>query len=334
MSEFRYNVLTKDWVIIATERAKRPEDFKARSAAPASDSKEKCPFCKGKEDKTPPEIFAYREVGTAPNTPGWWVRVIPNQFPALSKENDNDRKRVNDVLVSMKGNGIHDVIIESPDHNQMMAMMDQKQVEEIFFAYRQRYIELSELPEYESIILFKNHGAGAGTSLSHPHSQIVAMPITPMMMRRKIQAGEEYFDQNGKCLYCHLIEIEKEQKERIVMESDNFIVFEFFSSNVPFDTVVIPKWHSSSFENITANQCRELAGVIRLTLKKLYTALNNPDFNMVLYASPTHEKDLEYYHWHIKIFPRISNVAGFEMGSGVYINTVIPEAAAKYLREA
>jgi UDPglucose--hexose-1-phosphate uridylyltransferase len=214
-----------------------------------------------------------------------------------------------------------------------IATMDQKQVEEIFQAYRERYITLSEDPRFEMVIIFKNHGANAGTSLRHSHSQIIATPVTPMHIRHRIEEAMRYFDDNGRCVYCEMIEKEKKLEERIVLETENFIVFEPFASRSPFETWVLPKRHNSTFDNITPERCKELAYAMRLIMIKLYKSLNNPDYNYMFFSSPCHERGLEYYHWHIQIVPRVASVAGFEMGSGIYINTVIPESAAKFLRE-
>jgi len=332
MPELRQNPATKEWVVIATERAKRPEEF-GSSAVPLAPEEKGCPFCPGREEETPKEILAYRTYGTAPNTPGWWIRIIPNAYPALVPLGIPERFKVDDFFTYMDGLGDHEVIIESPDHDQTIATMDQKQVEEIFLAYRERYAALARDPRFEMVILFKNHGASAGTSLRHPHSQIIATPITPLHIRNRIEAAMHYFDDHGSCVYCDMISKELQFKERIVGESDNFVVFEPFAARSPFETWVLPKKHNSSFEDIIKEQTKELAFIMRGVLAKIHKSLNNPDYNLVLRSSPVHEKNVEYYHWHIMIVPRVSSVAGFELGSGIYINTVIPEAAAKYLRE-
>jgi len=211
--------------------------------------------------------------------------------------------------------------------------MDQKQVEEIFLAYQERSLALSQDPKLEMVIIFKNHGARAGTSIRHSHSQIVATPITPMHIRHRIEEAMRYFDDNGHCVYCDMIEKEKKAKKRIVLESENFIVFEPFASRSPFETWVLPKKHASSFNAATPELCRELGFVMRQTLAKIHKSLNNPAYNYMIFSAPCHEQGLEYYHWYIQILPRVTSVAGFELGSGIYINPVIPENAAKFLRE-
>ena len=333
MPELRQNPATKEWVIIATERARRPEELGAGICPQPPNEKEHCPFCSGNEHLTPPEVFSYRDYGTAANTPGWWVRVIPNKFAALLPEGKRDRVKLDDYFLQMEGVGQHEVLVESPHHGDSLATMGQKQVEEIFLACRERYIALSQDPRFEMIIIFKNHGANAGTSLRHPHSQIVATPITPMHIRHRTEEAMRYFDDYGRCVYCEMIDKERAFKERVVMETDNFLVNEPFASRSPFETMVIPKRHASTFDSITPDQCKELGYIMRQTLRKIYKSLNNPDYNYMIISSPAHERNLEYYHWHIIIMPRVAAVAGFELGSGIYINTVIPEMAAKFLRE-
>lgn len=333
MPELRQNPATKEWVIMATERAKRPEELGTGVITPPANEKEHCPFCQGNERLTPSEIFSYRTYGTAPNTPGWWIRVIPNKFAALLPQGNPDRTQLENLFLYMNGIGEHEVLIESPDHALSIATMPEKQVEEIFLAYRERYIALSQDPRFEMITIFKNHGLNAGTSLRHPHSQIIATPITPMHIRHRIEEAMRYFDDHGTCVYCDIIEKEKKIGERVVAETENFIVLEPFASQSPFETVVLPKVHASTFDSLPPERCKELAYVMRLTLVKLFRSLNNPDYNYVVFSSPCHERSLEYYHWYIMIMPRVTAVAGFELGSGIYINTVIPESAAKFLRE-
>ncbi|MFA5840097.1 MAG: galactose-1-phosphate uridylyltransferase [Candidatus Margulisiibacteriota bacterium] len=334
MSELRYNILFEEWVIIATERAKRPEDFKNISPSNPMDTAQKCPFCPGHEDKTPPEVFAFREVNSKANSSGWRVRVIPNQFPALTMQGSNQRNVADEFFVSMDGYGQHEVIIESPEHSQALWNMQLSQVEEVFLAYLQRYKLLAADPRFETVVLFKNYGFNAGTSLLHPHSQLVALPITPMLLRRKVNVAQRYYEEYGKCIYCCLIAKEIEQQKRIIYENANFVAFTPYASHSPFEIFIMPKQHSSDFDSISEGMCKELALVVQTVLKKLKVALNSPDYNFNLFSSPVQEKGLTYYHWHFKITPRVSKSAGFEMGSGIFINTVIPEEAARYLREA
>lgn len=334
MSQLRQNPATKEWVIIAKERAQRPEDIGNR--APAKESpvpyEPGCPFCAGNESKTPRSIMEYRPYGTIPGTPGWWVRIVTNKYPALSPESNTGRLKETGFFRYMEGLGEHEVVIETPRHDMHLAVMEQTQVEEVFMAYRQRYQELSKDPRFEIVIIFKNHGQSAGTSLSHPHSQIIAAPVTPVHIRHRLQESMIYFDDEGRCVYCDMIAREKEAGTRIVMETENFICFEPFAARSPFETYILPKGHESSFGNISMELTKEFAFIARIVLAKLYVSLKNPDYNFVISSSPLKEPKDEYYHWHMKIIPRINAVAGFELGSGIYINTVIPEEAADFLR--
>ncbi|MFA6431093.1 MAG: galactose-1-phosphate uridylyltransferase [Candidatus Margulisiibacteriota bacterium] len=336
MPELRQNPATRDWVVIATERAKRPEQFttgKSISQEALIENEETCPFCLGNESKTPPEILSYRPAGTEPNTPGWWLRIIPNMYPALVIDGKAQRRKIEDYFLSMNGIGNHEVLIESPNHSQTIATMEQRQVEEIFLAYRERYISLAKDPNFEMITIFRNHGINAGTSIRHPHSQIIAAPIVPQNIRQVVEEAMRYFDDKGTCVYCDMIASEVKLKERVVSQSENFVVIQPFASRSPFETWVLPKEHGSTYDEISPEACKELAFVMRTTLAKLYKGLNNPDYNYVIVSSPCHERKLEYYHWYIKIVPRISHAAGFELGSGIYINTVVPEEAAKFLSD-
>lgn len=334
MPEFREDQSTKEWVIIASERAKRPEDFKTIENVHKNDDSKNCPFCAGHESQTPDELFAYRESGTLPNTPGWRVRVVLNKFAALLPQGEIVRLQTDSMFVKMQGVGQHEVIIESPDHNQTMVTMEDKQVEEVFLAYKERFRVLNKDPRFEVIILFKNYGFRAGTSLSHPHSQLIAMPIVPQHIRLRIEQAMRYFDEKGSCVYCDMMKSESRAKERIIMETKNYLVFDPFASGTPFETWIMPKKHNSNFDDIAEDQCRELARVARQVLIRISKSLNDPDYNLVLFSAPTHERNLDYYHWHVKILPRVAEVAGFEIGSGMNINTAIPEEAAQYLRES
>jgi UDPglucose--hexose-1-phosphate uridylyltransferase len=333
MPELRQNPATKEWVIIATERAKRPEEFIPQRIEEKAEAVNHCPFCEGNENLTPPEIVAYRTYGTKPNSPGWWIRIIPNKFPALVPQGNIKRTKQEEFFRYMDGLGEHEVIIESPQHRQSIATMEQKQVEEIFLAYRERYITLCSDQRFEMVLIFKNHGMAAGTSVIHPHSQVIAIPITPMHIRHYLEEAMRYFDDNGTCVFCTMIAKELNFKERIVLETENFVVFVPFAASSPFETWVLPKKHDASFQSTTPERVKELGFVMKSTLSKIHKSLSDPDYNFVIRSSPCHEKDVEYYHWHIQIIPRVSAVAGFELGSGIYINTVIPEDAAKFLKD-
>ena len=335
MSELRQDPTTNDWIIIATERAKRPKQF-ARPAervpAPLPEHDPQCPFCPGNESWTPPEEWAYRT--GRPNETGWWVRTIPNKFPALRPEGSLERRMHNSLYRTMDGLGKHEVIIETPRHNASLAFLPDEQVEEVVLMYRDRYLALREDPRFKYIIIFKNSGERAGTSLVHPHSQLVATPIVPPYIRRKHEVATQFYDNTGKCVYCEMRDEELRIGLRVILETERFVVIHPFASRSPFETWILPKVHHPSFGQISVPEAREFARVLKNTLLRLHKVLNGPDYNFILHTIPVKDENEEYYLWHLQIVPRIVRVAGFEMGSGIYINTALPEETAAYMRDA
>lgn len=332
MPQLRQDPTTKEWVIIASERSRRPHDFvKTEASADKPAYKEDCPFCPGNEHLAPHESLAYRS-GGPPDSGGWWVRVVPNKFPALSPVGSVQRQEKG-FFRMMDGVGIHEVVIESPTHNQLLPLMEDKQVEEVLLAYRERYLALRDDPRVKLIIIFKNHGAGAGTSLDHTHSQLVGSSVVPSNIRKKLEEAARYYDDHGRCVYCDSIQQELISGERIVMDTDAFVVLEPFASRSPFETWIVPKQHQASFGLISMDDSKKFAKVLKTTLLKLHSKLNNPDYNYVIHTAPIKDEQEDYYHWHLQIIPRITNLAGFELGSGIYINVSLPEEAAQFLRE-
>ena len=327
MSELRYNIVTKDWVVIATERAKRPDSFKkpkSEKVIPAY-SKE-CPFCPGNEGDLHDETY---RLGTET---AWNVRAIYNKYPALSPDTKEDRK-IAGMYNYITGYGIHEVMVEHPSHNCIIPLMTDGEVKNILNMYKERYVSISGVKGIEAITIFKNHGPAAGCSQEHPHSQLVATPIVPHQIRLRMEASSAFFDMAGKCVYCHMIEDEFNVKKRMVYESEKFSAFCPFASQAPFITWILPKRHSSSFDEITDPEMGDLAATLRIILRKLYLGLGNPDFNLTVRSVPLKEKGVEYFHWGIVIVPRLTQPAGFELGSGMFINTSLPEECAKFLRE-
>ncbi len=332
MPQLRQDRTNKEWVIIAGERAKRPHDFKKvepKTERPAYDKD--CPFCPGNEHLTPSETLAYRR-GGPPNSEGWWVRVVPNKFPALVPEGSLERKEEKGFFRMMDGVGIHEVVIGSPIHNQSTPFLDDKQTEEVLLAYRERYLALRQDERIKLIIIFKNHGIGAGTSLEHTHSQIVGTGVVPSHIRRKLEEASRYYDDHGCCVYCDLIEEELNAGKRIVMENDKFVVLHPFASRLPFETWILPKKHHASFGQISMEDSKVFGKILKAALHKLYVKLNDPDYNYVIHTAPIKDEGEDYYHWHLQIIPRLTTPAGFEMGSGIYINVAFPEETAEFLR--
>ncbi len=331
MSELRHDPTTRAWVILAPERARRPHQKPGQrhdSELPPWD--EFCPFCPGNEVQTPREVFRLPVTGQGSE---WEVRVVPNRFAALTPEAEISRKEDGRFFRRMQGFGIHEVIVEIPSHNMPTALMTCEQVEKVLIAYQERYNALKKDSYIKCITIFKNHGWASGTSLSHPHSQLVATPVVAPYYHRKFNVAHEYYIDAGRCLYCDLLAAELEKGERIVAETGQFIVIHPYASRVPYETWIIPKSHCASFGLFPGKYLAGLAGVLKNTLLGLYQELDNPAFNLMVDSTITEDEDDPYYHWHIRIIPRQTTVAGFEMGSGIYISTALPEQTAKRMRE-
>ncbi len=334
MSELRQDIATKRWVIVAKERAKRPHQFLKQSTVQEEpDHREDCPFCEGNEMQTPPEVYALRN-GSEPNRPGWKVRVVPNKFAALSPSTRWEGVQSPDIFTTISGYGSHEVIIETPLHSQTLATLPEEQVSLVLQAILQRMRTLAQDNRIAFVQVFRNHGASAGTSLVHPHSQLIATPIVPTNIREEVEEARRFYDDRVTCVYCYLLEKEQAEGKRIVLSTAQYVVLAPFASRFPFELMILPRRHRSSFvaearpEEVTA-----LADVLRRTLLLLYRAANNPDYNAVLHTAPLRDSCMDYYHWHIEIVPRLTTPAGFELGSGIYITTAIPEETAGYLRE-
>ena len=328
MPELRQNFFTKEWVIIATERAKRPEDMVVRREVKTAPSfVPTCPFCPGNETQTPPEVLRVpRETNTS-----WQVRVIPNKFAALSREAQPDRL-IERSRRTIGGFGVHDVIIETPDHGQVMAALSDLHVANVLRAYKARFDELSLDSRVAHVTVFKNHGTDAGTSLEHPHSQLIAAPVISYQVRGRVQEALRHYDEYGECIFCQSLDEELNEQKRIVMATDHFVALEPFASPTPFCTHIYPRRHMAGFEDISAAEISDLARVLRTMLGKFYHGLQNPDFNYTIRSAPAECSGAKYFHWYVSIIPRLTRVAGFELGSGMFINTVLPESAAEFLR--
>lgn len=334
MPELRLDRTTMDWVVFAPSRARRPDEFRQVPRGNEQPPSERlCPFCPGNEHLTPPEVFAIRD-GTARDGPGWKVRVTPNKFPALRIEENPARLADGPLFRRMGGCGAHEVIIESPDHATPLHRQPLDQIERVLGAFRMRYLDLMRDSRFQAIVIFKNQGERAGTSLTHPHSQLVATPVVPRKLRLKYQVATEYFDVEGACLYCVMLSDELADRERLVAENDQFVSFVPYAAQMPFETWILPRFHQSSFGRIQTSSLRPLADILKKTLLALDLALDPWDYNMVVQSCARGDEDEAYFLWHIELFPRLTTPAGFELGSGMFINPVRPEEAAAYLRDA
>ena len=336
MPELRKDPIIGRWVIIATERSKRPTDF---HLAPEKPDTRSCPFCEGNESKTPSEVFSFRKAHTHKASPGWEVRVVPNKYPALGIEGELEKMGIG-MYDRMNGIGAHEVIIENPNHMVSLEDLPLEHAAKVFETYKIRMADLSKDKRFRYVLVFKNVGLQAGASLTHPHSQLIATPITPKRVAEELIGAQEYFTYKDRCVFCDVVREEQEQQKRIVYENDDFLCFCPFASRFPFETWIIPKRHSPDYTNIQAKEIPQLADAVQHGLKRLSKALHKPQYNFVIHSSPVRWPRKGYwttiehdYHWHIEIMPRLTKVAGFEWGTGFYINPTVPEEAAKYLRE-
>lgn len=326
MSILRFDLTTKDWVIFAPDRSRRPRELEAARASSAAPPGP-CPFCPGNERLTPAEIYAVRSGDR------WRVRVVPNRYPVLRIEDEATRYEDGRMFQSMGGCGAHEVIIESPDHDLSLAEQPVEQVELVLATLHARFNDLLRDGRFQTIVVFKNHGETAGTSLRHPHWQLVATPVVPRLLRIKHLVAAEYFDATGHCLYCDILEAESAAKARVIASNDQYVAILPFASHLPFETWILPRHHESSFGRAPRDRLGALATLLKQVLAMLNRSLDNPDFNVTLHTAPRGDEDKKYFLWHLCVLPRLSVPAGFEIGSGMSINTVLPEDAAKHLRE-
>ncbi len=331
MPELRKDPITGRWVIIATDRAKRPTDFiRERVQIRGSGF---CPFCHGNESKTPPEILAYRSDGSPRDTPGWTLRVVANKFPALGIEGSLDRQGEG-LYDKMHGIGAHEVIIETPDHQMTLATLPVARLEDALWAYRDRILDLKKDPRFKYMLIFKNHGDAAGASLEHTHSQLIALPVVPKRVREEVDGAREHYNLKERCIFCDIIRQEIESELRVIAENPDFIVLSPFAPRFPFEMWIIPRTHQAVFEQSQKREFEHLAAILKDMLMRLDKVLDYPAYNYIIHTSPVSESTGDYYHWHLEIMPKLTKVAGFEWGTGFYINPTPPEESAKFLREA
>jgi UDPglucose--hexose-1-phosphate uridylyltransferase len=331
MHELRKDPVTGRWVIIASERAARPTDFVRERSLSSGGS---CPFCYGSEDKTPPEVLAYRASGAAPDSPGWRVRVVPNKYPALRIEGSLGRRAAG-MYDLMNAIGAHEVVIESPDHNAQMADLSAAQIAEVLWAYRERFLDLQRDNRFRYILIFKNQGAEAGATLEHTHTQIIATPVVPKRVNEELDGARTHYEQRERCIFCDLVAQELESGVRVVGQNAAFVAIAPFAARFPFETWILPQRHSATFETVSAAEVHDLSELLRQILRRMRVALDDPAYNYVLHTAPARGDEVdEFYHWHLEIMPKLTRVAGFEWGSGFYINPTPPEVAAATLRES
>ncbi len=325
-SELRQDATTRDWVVIAPGRKSRPHTTAAFSHQ--QEAPEECPFCPGQEHQTPPEVWRLNGAEK-----GWRVRVVPNRYPVLALGGHARRVVSTAGFVSMPGLGRHEIIIESPEHTADLARLADADVRAVLESYRARYNVLRN-GSGGVIVIFRNHGPAAGTSLAHPHSQIVATPVVPIQIRHRFDVAMQHYDDLGTCLYADLLERELRDGRRIVLETPHFVAFQPYASVMPFETWVMPRGAQPCFGDATDAMLDEMAPVMRSVLAGLAEVLDDPDYNAVLQSAPVGDEHREYFVWQLRVLPRIAVPAGFELGSGMAVNHTLPEEAAAMLRNA
>lgn len=339
MSELRKDIISARWVIIASERSKRPDDFRPAQPEKSEAAAGFCPFCEGNETKTPPEVFSLRRNGTRRDKPGWWVRVVPNKFPALNRGQPPERQE-DGIFHWMDGVGVHEVIIETPAHGKELADLPLHHMEDVLETYKARTISIEKEFQYKYVHVFKNKGRDAGASLSHPHSQVVATPIIPKQVNEELYTCERLHRQFEECIFCRIIRDETKIGDRLIHRDSHFCVIAPFAPRFPFELRIYPLRHSAWYTQITRTEARSLAKALKITLGNLKEILSDPPFNYYIHQAPNpnlrHDAwaNLEKsYHWHMEIIPVLTRVAGFEWGTGFHINPVPPETAAGFMRQ-
>ena len=332
MPQLRQDLITGRWVAGATERARRPDSF-SQAAKETVAARDVCPFCPGHEAMTPPEVLAYRAAGTAPNTPGWWVRVVPNLYAAFRLEPDGQEHQ-DGRFWQRDAIGACEVLISSPDHRATTPLLPRRQVEEIVQSYVDRYRQHARNPALEHVLVLYNHGRPAGASLEHPHSQLYAVSLIPPSFLDELAGARRFHEAHTECVFCRTLEDERRAGARVIFENEAFTVFVPYAARTPFETWIMPRRHSASFGDLEAAiEKPAFAEALQLTVKSLYEGLNDPPFNYYIHSAPLKADVSNLYHWHLELIPKLSTAAGFELGTGIWINVVKPEESAAFLRE-
>jgi UDPglucose--hexose-1-phosphate uridylyltransferase len=332
LPQLRQDLITGRWVAVATERARRPDSF-TQAVKEAVAARDVCPFCPGHEAMTPPEVLAYRAPGTPPNSEGWWVRVVPNLYAAFRLEPDGQEHR-DGRFWQRDAIGACEVLISSPDHQAPTPLLPRRQVEEIVQSYLDRYRHHAANQALEYVLILYNHGRPAGASLEHPHSQLYAIGLVPPGVVEELEGARRFRDQHEACVFCTTLEDERRAGARIIFENDGFVVFAPYAARTPFETWIMPCRHTASFGNLDLRSEKPaFAEALQLTLKALRDGLNDPPFNYFIHSQPVKGNVADAYHWHLELIPKLSTAAGFELGTGMWINVVKPEESAAFLRE-
>jgi len=329
MPELRRDPIVGRWVIIATERGRRPNQFRTPAEEPAAGF---CPFCPGHEDKTPHEVLVLGRQAVPADVPGWRVRVVPNKYPALMIEGDLDRQ-AEGIYDRMNGVGAHEVVIETPEHEKDLCDLTDAEITEVLFAFKARVLDLRNDARFRYILLFQNHGAAAGATLDLSHSQLIALPITPRQVADEIEGARRHYEHRERCIFCDIVGQERKDRSRLIYENEEFVAFAPWAPRSPFETWILPKRHESNFEAEPKERLALCAQALRSTLRRMMAALGRPAYNFMVHTNPLRDAPSTSYHWHVEVMPALTQLAGFEWGSGFHINPVPPEEAAEFLRK-
>jgi UDPglucose--hexose-1-phosphate uridylyltransferase len=328
--QIRRDRVTGEWTIYSGARAKRPHELKTQSG-PSRDLPEieaDCPFCPGNEGQLGEILFE----SSADNAQGWLTRVVENKFPALTLRGSAERSNLG-LRVSMDGYGSHEVIIDSPRHDRDLSSMGKQEIYAVLKTYHRRYLAHANAGQGTTTIIFRNHGPQAGTSLIHPHSQIVTTPVVPAMIRIREAEAQRYWDRMGKCVYCDILAEELEQGTRVLGQGKHFVAFVPYAARVPMEMRLMPRRHAADFGHVTEEELQDLALLLSDVMGRLHTLMKDPDYNLVINTASRHLLEAPYTHWHLSVRPRLSTMAGFEIGSGMNINPSLPEDDAKFLNQ-
>jgi len=334
-SELRLDLISKDWVVIATGRAKRPEMFKSEARKKEKIPKRVCPFCRIETQESP--LLVYSRGKKIPFKKGekipedWTTIVVPNKYPALLPHPDLHERIEGKLYKTINAVGFCELVV-TRDHDKSLALLSKGRIKEVIDSYQERYLDLARENFVNYISIFHNEGAAAGASQSHPHSQIITTPLIDVDLQRTLFNSEKHFEKSKKCIYCEMNELEKKTGKRIVFENEDFLVICPFASKAAFEIIISPKNHLPYFERINEKEKWQLAEVFRVALNKIYKGLSDPAYNFYLHTAPCDGKDYSYYHWHWTIIPKTATWAGFELGARMEISTIEPEKAAEYLK--
>jgi UDPglucose--hexose-1-phosphate uridylyltransferase len=329
MSELRQDIVTGQWVVVATERAMRPTDFKKACTVSTPDEARDCPFDSGHEIMTPLEVLAIRPDDTEPNTPGWQVRVVPNKFPAF--QSGEETPASTPFFPRRAADGSHEVIIHTPRHDLHLATMPAAEVTLVLRVYRHRYRANAENPRIRYVHIIVNHGRESGASLEHSHSQLFGVPIVPPLIQQELAGASWFNTRNSECVFCRIISEETEAAARVVAETRKFVAIAPFASRLPFELWLVPKAHQESFDLITDDELDDLGVILRDVLGRYHDRFDDPPYNYYIHSAPCDGSSYPYYHWHLEMVPKLTTPGGFELGTSMWINITTPEHAADFL---